>query len=315
VGGLTTGGGFGRLARQYGLALDNVLSVDIVNGDGRLRHASAEENPELLWGVRGGGGNFGVVTSFEFKLHPMRRQVIGGTMVFPGTLARELLEVYAEQTVLAPDQFYADLVIVRPPDGGPGVALVDVCFTGSEQEAERLLKPYRAIGKPLQDGVAAVDYVALQRANDSSDPRAMASYMKAGFMSEFKPGLIDDLMAGLEPHPQRRSMIIFQQAGGAISRVPTDATAFPHRYATHNMMALVDWKPESPMQPHVDYIRRYWKTLAPYTHGFYTVDADDETSEVFNRNYQGNYPRLVALKNRYDPQNLFRLNANIRPTV
>jgi hypothetical protein len=315
VGGLATGGGFGRLARQHGLALDNIVGVDIVTGDGQVRHASSDENPELLWGVRGGGGNFGVVTSFEFQLHPMQRKVIGGTLVFPGSLARELLETYAESSLDAPDELYTDLVIVRPPDGSPGVALIDVCYTGSASEAERLLKPYRAIGKPLRDGIGAVDYVALQRSGDNSDPRARASYMKGGFISEFKPGLIDDLLNGLQASPERSAMIIFQQAGGAISRVPVEATAFPHRYASHNMMALVGWKPELPMEPHANYIRNYWKTLAPYTHGFYTVEADDESSNAFNRNYQANYPRLVALKNRYDPRNLFRLNANIQPTA
>ena len=315
VGGLTTGGGFGRLARRYGLALDNVTGVDIVTGDGQIRHASSAENAELLWGVQGGGGNFGVVTSFEFRLHPMQRQVIGGPLIFPADRARDLLNVYAEYSPIAPAELYTDLVIAYPSGGKPGIALVEVCYTGTAKDAERYLKPYRALGKPLRDAIGPVDYVALQRSGDSSDPRALSSYLKGGFISDFKPGLLDDLVDGVEAHPDRNTMVVFQQAGGAIGRVPSDATAFAHRYATHNMMAMMGWKPELPRAEHVAWIKRYWKTLAPYTHGFYVNEAGDESSGEINRNYQGNYPRLVSLKNRYDPHNLFRLNANILPTV
>ena len=157
------------------------------------------------------------------------------------------------------------------------------------------------------------DYEALQRSGDSDAPRATATYLKGGFVSEITPSLIDDIAGGLQADPGRSTNMVFQQSGGAISRVAVDATAFPHRYAQYNMMATIAWKPEQPGARHVAYLRKFWGTLAPHTHGFYTNEADDENSAEWNRNYQGNYARLLEIKRRYDPDNIFRLNANINP--
>ena len=314
VGGLTTGGGFGRVGRRFGLALDNVKSVDVVSADGRLRHASAEENPDLYWAVRGGGGNFGVVTNFEFQLHPMERKVIGGRLVFPIERLRELLTVYAEYSPVCPDELYTDLVAVYPFGEEPGVAILDVCWSGDPAAYDKAIRPYLAAAEPIHNGVTAIDYVALQRSGDSSDARSWASYLKGGFIDGFKPGLIDALVEGLEPHPDRSSIIIFQHSGGAINRIAPDATAFPHRYASHNMIPMVSWRAGAASEEHVRYIRSLWGKLQPFTYGFYTVEVDDEHDKrAMNGNYQGNYPRLAAIKKRYDPQNIFRLNANIQP--
>ena len=141
----------------------------------------------------------------------------------------------------------------------------------------------------------------------------MATYLKGGFTAEISPGLIENIVGGLEPDQGRSTLMIFQQAGGAIGRVPVDATAFPHRYANHNMMVTVGWQPGQPREPHVSWIKRYWKTLAPSTHGFYTVEAGDDNRDQWSRNYQGNHARLAQIKRRYDPDNIFRLNANIAP--
>jgi FAD/FMN-containing dehydrogenase len=313
VSGLTLGGGFGRVARRFGLALDNVRAVDIVSADGQLRHASADINEDLYWGIRGGGGNFGVVTSFEFELHPMQRIVTAGEIVFPLARTKDLLSFYADFCEQASDNLYADLVINAPPGGEPGVCLIHVCHSGTPAEAARELLPLQKLGKPLANTIAAQDYVTVQRSFDNSDPRAAGEYLKSGFIAGIDDELVRAIAEGFEPDPARATMFFFQIAGGAIERVPVDATAFPHRYASHTMFTLISWPLDTSGEPHKAWQRQYWSTLEPFTDGYYTNETADEGQKAINRNYRGNYERLLALKERYDPGNLFRLNANIRP--
>ena len=313
VGGLATAGGFGRLGRRFGLTLDNIRAVDVVAADGKLYRASAEENPDLHWAVRGGGGNFGVVTSFELALHPMQRQVLGGSLYYTLDRAREVAEVYAQYSVESPDEVYTDLLIVHPPGGRTGFVQIAVCYSGAPDQYERAMQPYLKLGKPLKNTVTAVDYVALQRSSDNTDPRAFASYLKGGFTDGISQALIEQMVAGVEPHPKRMTMAYLQHAGGAIGRVGAADTAFPHRYATHNMFATVGWPAGESREPHVSWVKQYWSELAAHTRGFYSVDVNEEAAAEVNRNYQGNYARLVEIKKRYDPDNLFRLNANITP--
>jgi len=315
VGGLTLGGGFGRVGRRFGLALDNVKGVDVVTADGRLLHASAEENPDLFWGVRGGGGNFGVVTSFEFQLHPMQRRVVGGDLLFPISMAREVLEAYREHGVTAADDLYCDVFVGSGMEGTNSFAGLHFCWSGEESKAEQALAPFYAIGQPMVDTVKAWDYVELQRSGDNTEPRNDASYMKAGFINDVSDSLIDNMVKGLEPRDRRAVFLYCQQSGGAIGRVPVEATAFAHRKSIANMFLIVQWPNEDDAKPHVDYIRRYWSTLEPATDGYYTVDTADESRAVRHGNYQANLPRLLALKKKYDPTNLFRLNANINPSA
>jgi FAD/FMN-containing dehydrogenase len=313
VGGLTLGGGFGRVGRRFGLALDNVKAVDLVTANGELRHASAAENPDLYWGVRGGGGNFGVVTSFEFALHPMQRQVIGGNIVYPLAKARELLATYAEVCHDAPDDLYTDAVLVAPPAGQPAICLVNVCYSGPPERADALLAPFRKLGTPLADTVASSDYVVLQRSADETDPRVEGQYLKSGFIDGLDAGLIDALVGGFEGHTDRGTMVFFQQSGGAISRIAPDATAFPHRRASHNLGALVSWALDRDAAPHIAYVKGFWSKLQPHTDGQYTNELVDQAQKVVDANYQGNLPRLRQVKAKYDPTNLFRLNANVSP--
>jgi FAD/FMN-containing dehydrogenase len=314
VGGLTLGGGFGRVARRFGLAVDNVVAVDIVTADGELRHASAHENPDLYWGVRGGGGNFGVVTSFEFQLHPMPRQAIGGDMVFPIARARDLLSLWTEYAVTAPDELYMDPFMDLPPGGADGIVGLNVCYSGPADQADRALAPIRKLGSPIADDVALTDYVALQKAHDMTDPRAVGVYLKGGFVPALPANLVDTILDGFVAEPSRGTTIFFQHSGGAIGRVPNDATAFSHREAKANMVTLVGWELGNDPAEHIRWIKNYWATLEPFTDGFYTNDADPEaTSAAINANYGTNYPRLVALKKQYDPTNLFRLNTNVKP--
>lgn len=316
VGGLVTGGGFGRTARRFGLSIDNLLSVDVVTAAGELVHASAEENPDLFWGVRGGGGNFGIVTSFEFRLHPMERRVLGGPIFFPFSKARDVLSMYGEYGPEAPDDLQLDLIAVMPPGGGDAMVGFDVCYSGPASGADRALAPLRALGEPAMDGIQGVDYVQLQRSGDVSDPRARASYLKSGFVTEVSSDLVTAILDTLAGDPTRTTFFAFQQSGGAIGRVPDEDTAFPYRSAQANMMLVVDWAAESDPAEHVAWIREAWTNMEPFTQGFYNNDGDpDAYAEDFVANYRQNYARLVEVKNRYDPTNLFRLNANVQPTV
>jgi FAD/FMN-containing dehydrogenase len=315
VGGLTLGAGFGRLARRFGLTIDNLKGVDIVTADGKFLHANAEENADLYWGVRGGGGNFGIVTSFEFGLHPMQRQVIGGEIVFPLARARDIMRFYSEYSLAAPDDLYCDLILNSAMGGGDGVIMLHACYSGPQANAEKVLAPIRKLGTPIADTIKAIDYVAIQKSWDNSDPRNEGEYLKSGFINDFPGELVDSLIDGFDSDPGRKTTVFFQHSGGAIGRVAADATAFAHRKSQHNMFAVVAWPLAEDRTPHVRYIRDYWKSLARHTDGFYTNESSDETASKVHGNYQGNFARLLALKNRYDPGNLFRLNANIVPTA
>ncbi len=316
VGGLVTGGGFGRLARRFGLSVDNLLSVDVVTADGDFKRANADENSDLFWGVRGGGGNFGIVTSFEFRLHPMQRQVLFGRIMFPMSMAREILTFYGEYGPAVTDELQLDCAVVLPPGGAPGVVGFGVCYSGPPNQAERVLAPIRKLGTPLVDSVQGMDYVAVQRSGDTTDFRAVASYLKSGFVADISPDLISAIVDGIEGHPERNTRLVFVQGGGAIGRVPNGTTAFAQREEFANLLCTVGWPHPTDGSEHIAWIREFWPSIEPHTRGFYTNDLDpNATSEVINANFRNNFNRLVAVKNRYDPKNLFRLNANIEPSV
>jgi FAD/FMN-containing dehydrogenase len=315
VGGLTLGGGFGRIARKFGMAIDNLVSVDVVTADGQLRHASAGENPDLFWGVRGGSGNFGVVTNFEFQLHPMQRQVVAGKLIFPIAKARDVFSMWSSYAPTAPDELYIDPVMASPPGGRPGIVSLEVCYCGPQQDAERALAPIRKLGTPTNDTIKAMDYVLAQRVNDVTDSRSVGSYLKGGFISLMPDKLVSALIDGFHGDPRRMTVLFLQHCGGAGSRIPDSATAFAHRYAIGNMMTVVGWRHgvDDPTE-HIEAARRYWKTLEHFTRGFYVNDmAREVTARDINENYRGNYERLVAIKKKLDPTNLFRLNANVQP--
>ena len=314
VGGLTLGAGFGRLARRFGLALDNVRAVEIVTASGEALRADREQNADLYWGVRGGGGNFGVVTAFELTLHPMQREVVGGLIVFPMEQARQVLSFYSEYEGEATDDLYLSCVIASDPSGVSGVAF-SVCYSGPPEHADPILRKIRAAGRAIFDNVQVIYYVALQKSTDSTDLRAMGTYAKTGFASSLPPALIDAMLSGLEEHPERKTTVGFQHCGGAIARVPPDATAFPHRGIHATALLVFDWRAEIDPVRHIEWARAFWKTIEPHTDGFYVNDVVDEQELAVDENYRHNYSRLVALKNRYDPTNLLRLNANIVPTA
>jgi FAD/FMN-containing dehydrogenase len=313
VGGLTTGGGFGRLARRYGLALDNVKSVNVVTANGELVHASAQQNADLYWAVRGGGGNFGVVTDFEFQLHQMSRKVISGNLMFPLSELRNVLNFYADYSASCPDELYMDFVGRSQPGSNDGVIIINVCYSGPVDQAEAALAPIRKAGKYFKDTISSIDYTAAQQSADNDEPRVIGQYLKGGFVENIPEGLINEMVAGFKP--EYGLFLLFQHSGGAINRVAVDATAFPHRYAQANLICAVSWPLTESRDPYMAHLREYWSNMEKYTYGWYTNGVGDEKPAMVNKNYQGNYERLLQIKNQYDPGNLFRLNANVRPTV
>ena len=269
----------------------------------------------MFWALRGGGGNFGVATAFEFQLHPMQRQVVGGEMLFPLDRARELLEFYAEYSANAPDDVYTDFAMISPPGDVDGFVMIHVCYSGPGNRADAVFEPLRKLGKPISDSIRGIDYVAIQKSWDQSDPRAMGEYLKSGFTTGISGPMIEAILDGFEADPGRNSQVFFQQSGGAIARVAADTTAFAHRFAEHSLFSTVAWPAGTDGDAHVRWLKDYWKTLEPFTKGFYTNEASDESQDIVNRNYQGNYARLAQIKGRFDPGNLFRLNANVLPDV
>lgn len=315
VGGLATGGGFGRLGRKYGLTLDNIVSIEIVTADGELRYADKNENPDLFWAVRGGGGNFGIVTTFEFKLHEMNKDVIGGRITFDFKDVKQLLKFHGEHSLEASWDMYQDPVVFAPPGGFGNTVYFDVCYSGPHKDADKAFAPLRKAGKVIHDEIDIIDYRDLQKSGDDDDPRGASQYLKGGYTINISDGLIDAIVDNLEAHPERGSMAFFQQAGGKINTIASDATAFPSRYAEHNLITGSFWTYGVDTAPHMAWSRRYWKTVSPYTDGFYINDEFSESQKEVNLNFLGNYERLVQIKDKYDPTNLFRLNANIRPSV
>lgn len=315
VGGLTLGGGFGRLARRFGLSIDNLLSMDVVNADGVLRHASAEENPDLFWALRGGGGNFGIVTTFEFRLHPMDREVISGSYGFPFEQARQVFDFVGEYAASAPDTLQVVPFLGAFPGNDP-VCNISIVYTGPQDESDALFAPIEKAGKVVRNSLKTWDYVALQKSGDETDPRANGAYVKSGFVGEITPDLVRDITETFQANPTRATWMALGHAGGAIDRVPYGATAFTDRSAKHDLLSFVGWPISAGEgREHVEYVDNQWNVLKRYVDGFYVNDVANETQAQIDANYGANLSRLSQIKKTYDPANLFRLNANIRPAT
>jgi len=227
-----------------------------------------------------------------------------------------VLSLYGDYAPEAPDELHLDCGVGLPPGGADGMAGLSFCYSGPATGVERALAPLRRLGTPVVDDVRAMDYVALQRSGDTDDPRARGSYTKSGFITGMRPDLVKAIVDGFAGHPGRGTQLFFQHGGGAIGRVAPDATAFAQRDVQANMLCLVGWRHGDDATEHVRWIQQYWTGLEPYTHGFYVNDLEiDHSTAAIQSNYRQNHDRLVAVKNTYDPTNLFRLNANVRPTV
>ena len=313
VGGLTLGGGFGRLGRRFGMSIDNVLEMDVVTPDGRLRRVGPNSDPDLYWALRGGGGNFGVVTSFLFQLHEMQRDVVTGYIAYPLSEAKQILSFYAEYSQKMPDEMSIGAGMGGRLGDDPGVGMYFV-WSGDPAKAEKYIEPLRKAGTVVYERVQTMDYVAVQRSGDMDDTRAFTGYMKSGFLKSISGDLVDALVDNFEAHPDRATRFGFGQSGGAIGRVANTATAFANRDANYNLMSFVSWKTGENGDEHEKYIKSHWSNVEPFTSGFYVNDEFDQSQEMVHNTYGENLPRLQEIKKRYDPTNLFRLNANIQPS-
>jgi len=315
VAGLTLGGGVGRLAHKYGLACDNLLSVDLVTAEGRVLRARPTENADLFWGVRGGGGNFGIVITFEFRLHSVGPGVLGGTVFYPLAKARAALKFYAEYTQTAPDELSADAFLLTLPHGEQACA-IDVCYIGPIEQGERILHPLRKFGPSLADQIGPTAYIDLQGSSDAFFPPGLHYYYKSHFMQELSDEAIEVLVTHFATVPSPWSSVAFQQYGGAVSRVGQAETAFGHRAAQYNFIPTSVWTDPTESEQHLNWVREAWDLMRPFaTGGVYVNNLAEEGEDRVRAAYGPHYERLVGLKNKYDPTNFFRLNANIKPTV
>jgi FAD/FMN-containing dehydrogenase len=315
AGGLTLGGGFGRLGRRFGLTCDQVSSADIVTADGRLLQVSADEQPDLFWGIRGGGGNFGIVTTFEYRLHPFDGDAIGGHILYPLDQARQVLRAFAELFPQAPDGLWIEPILTRLPSG-ERVLIFDVSYADRKDHAEAALAPFRRLGKPLRDDVQSTRYVQLQTQDDERARIGGRYYTKSGFAMTLEPDLIDVAVETMAGATVPRPRIALPPKGGAIARVPRDATAFWHREALYSVLLQTSGDEPGEDKSNVGWAKEKWPALEAFTAGFYAnTNLSEMPADRTREAYGGNYDRLLELKNKYDPRNLFRLNANIRPQV
>ncbi|WP_245525556.1 MULTISPECIES: FAD-binding oxidoreductase [unclassified Mesorhizobium] len=314
IAGLTLGGGFGKLGRKHGLSCDNLVAVEIVTADGRLLKASAAENTDLFWGIRGGGGNFGVVTAFEYKLHPVGPLLIAGSVLYRYDHAREAMRFYRTFSSNAPDELSLDAALVTAPSGERFFS-ISACYIGPLAEGEQIVQPLREYGTPVEDRIAAVPYLQIQSAGDSIFPRGRRYYWKAQFMREITDLAIDTMLAAYATAPSE-SLLVLQQVGGAISRVPTPETPYANRDALYDCFPISIWDNPTNDETHIRWARDLWDAMRPFsTGGVYANNLGEEGTDRVLAAYGENYPMLAALKNKYDPTNFFRLNQNIRPTI
>ncbi len=324
VAGLTLGGGFGWLSRRFGLTIDNLLSAEIVLANGDVVRASATESPDLFWAIRGGGGNFGVVTSFEFRLHPVGPEVLAGLIVHPLDAAKDVLRYYRDFLATTPDELVCWFVMRKapplpflPPEWhGKEILALALCYSGEIEEGERVAAPLRKFGKPIADVIAPQPYAAWQTILDPLLTPGLRNYWKSHDFAEVSEGLIDVLIAHARKLPDPNTEIALAQLGGAVSRVPGDATAYSHRDGQFVLNVHGRWEDPAKDAECIGWARDLFRASAPFATGavyvnFLTQEEGDRIRAAYGRNYD----RLVKIKNRYDPRNLFRVNQNIRPMV
>jgi FAD/FMN-containing dehydrogenase len=312
IAGLTLGGGLGWLNGLYGLACDNLRSADVVTADGQLLTASDAEHPDLFWGLRGGGGNFGIVTSFAYRLHPVG-PMLAGLLFYPIAKATEVFRFYREYTPESPDAFRADIGVLTAPDGHLAVAMIP-CYVGVVAEGERVIAPLRRLG-PVTDLVRPMTYCEVQTMLDDVLPPGRRNYWKSSFLPTLDDAAIETLIACGQAAPSPTSFLALEPLHGAASRVPPEATAFPHRAAHYSLLILAVWTDPAASEQHIRWARESWEAMRPFAAGrVYVNYLGDEGEERVQEAYGPNYQRLVALKNTYDPTNFFRLNQNITPT-
>ncbi|HLF21114.1 MAG TPA: FAD-binding oxidoreductase [Aestuariivirga sp.] len=316
IAGLTLGGGLGWLMPKYGMALDNLLSAEVVTAEGKVVRASKEENADLFWALRGGGGNFGVVTSFEFRLHPVGPVIYGGLAAHPFDKARDVLRFYRDATASLADEVMAFCGLVHAPDGsGAKLAALVVAHCGDIKAGEAALKPFKSFGPPVMDAVGPIPYSALNGMLDAGFPKGALNYWKSSFLSTLSDAAIDAMIGCFAKCPTPMGAMLLEHFHGAACRVAADATAFPHREESYNLAVLGEWMDPKQTDACVAWTRETYDAIKPFMAARRYVNylGDDETGDVGAAAYGANHARLRKLKAKYDPGNVFHLNQNVAP--
>jgi FAD/FMN-containing dehydrogenase len=312
IAGLTLGGGLGWLNGRYGLACDNLLAAEVVTADGELIEVGPEEHDDLFWAIRGGGGNFGVVTSFLYELHPVG-PVLAGAISYPWAAARDVLRVHDEFLAEAPDELSTVVSLAQDAAGQPAVAIA-VCWCGRPEDGEQVLAPLRAVGPPLADTIGVTSYVALQSAPDGGFPAGRQHYWKSGYLLSTTDAALDVLLQHVPTMPSGASGVGLQRLHGAASRVAPDATAFPHRRDQYDLLILAQWSDPEASAQNIAWVRDLFEAMRPHLEdAVYVNNLGAEGAERIRAAYGPNHPRLAEVKRTYDPGNVFRLNQNIAP--
>ncbi|HXY53090.1 MAG TPA: FAD-binding oxidoreductase [Nitrospirota bacterium] len=323
IAGLTLGGGIGWLMRKFGVTCDNLISANIVTEDGRLLTASGHENQDLYWGVRGGGGNFGIATEFEYRLHQIG-PVLAGTVYYPAVKIREILRFYRDYITAIPDELTSMFVYMAScsspslatiPVGSPAVA-IHVCYIGPIAAGEKVLQPLREVGPPLEDTVRIMPYMELQTMLDSGAPPNQHNFWKSSYLKNLSDGAIDVLAAYCDAITSPLSQVHLQHLEGQVKRAGEDEMAFSHRDALCVLNIVTKWMNPRESGKHIQWTRDFESAMRPFsTGGVYVNFLGEEGEDRVKAAYgSAKYDRLVALKNKYDPTNFFRLNQNIKPT-
>jgi FAD/FMN-containing dehydrogenase len=316
VAGLTLGGGLGWLMGKYGLALDNLRSVELVTADGKVVWAGKNENPDLFWAVRGGGGNFGVATTFEFELHPVGPMVTGGLIAHPFDRARELLRFLRDCTASLPDEHTVFGGLVHAPDGsGAKLAAIVTCHCGSPADGEKAMQPLKKFGSPVMDALGPIPYSQLNAMLDAGFPKGAFNYWKSSFLSQLSDQAIDTMVDCFARCPSPMASLLLEHFHGAATRVAPTATAFPHRSDGYNFLVLSQWAERADSERCIAWARQTYKQMEPFvgTGRYVNYLGDDEAGDPTAAAYGPNYRRLQELKKKYDPGNFFHVNQNIRP--
>ncbi len=314
IAGLTLGGGVGYLMRKHGLACDNLLGVQIVTADGRVLRADAQENADLFWAVRGAGANFGVVTSFEFRLHPVSK-ILFGALVHPPDRAHDVLRIFRKFAEGAPDEFMAYAGLITLPQGP--VAFIFPGYAGPIEDGERVLRPLREFGPPVADQIQPMAYADHRAPYDDFYPAGLRNYWKGHFLSDLSEEAIETMVDHFARIPTSRVAIAVGPLGGAVARVGREETAFVHRDAPFDVIITVAWTDPGEDEINMNWGRELSQALRPYSSGGvyvnYLMQEMDEGRDRVAAAYGPNYARLAEIKRKYDPENLFRVNQNIRP--
>ncbi|UCI07926.1 FAD-binding oxidoreductase [Mesorhizobium sp. B1-1-8] len=313
IAGLTLGGGFGKLGRKHGLSCDNLVAADIVTADGRLLRTSEAEHSDLFWALRGGGGNFGIVTAFEYRLHPLGPDLLVGSVLHAYDHAREAMRFYDKFSRDAPDELSVDAALVTLPSGDRAFS-ISACHVGAPEAGDAVIAPLMAFGSPIESRLQAVPYLQIQSAADSLFPRGRRYYWKAQFLREISDGAIDALLNSYAQAPNRSSLLVLQQVGGAIARVPASHSPYANRDAALDCFPIAIWDDPADDEVNIRWARDLWNAVRPFsTGGVYANNLGDEGDERVREAYGADFARLAAIKKQYDPTNFFRLNQNIRP--